>query len=92
MRLHSGSRVMLGSPAMRTDQKAKQGAKSSQPEVPLTLRQAKSIISTYIDKYTIVISKAKNFGKSWETGHCRSNPEAFKERRGCFLLSLNHRT
>ncbi|GFW31416.1 reverse transcriptase [Trichonephila clavipes] len=36
----------------RADQKAKQGAESTQPEAPLTLRRAKSIISTYIDKYT----------------------------------------
>ncbi|GFU94724.1 hypothetical protein TNCV_3386131 [Trichonephila clavipes] len=33
-------------------QKAKQGTKSTQPEVPLTLKRAKNIISIYIDKYT----------------------------------------
>ncbi|GFU30296.1 HTH_Tnp_Tc3_2 domain-containing protein [Trichonephila clavipes] len=43
----------------RTDQKAKQGAESSQPEVPLTLRRAKSIISTSIDKCTIATQKTK---------------------------------
>ncbi|GFU35356.1 transposable element Tc1 transposase [Trichonephila clavipes] len=49
------------------DQKAKQEAESTQPEVPLTIRKAKSIISTYIDKYTAMTQKTKNFGKPWET-------------------------
>ncbi|GFV82617.1 reverse transcriptase [Trichonephila clavipes] len=31
------------------DQKTKQGAESSQPDVPLTLRRAKSLISTNLD-------------------------------------------
>ncbi|GFW51792.1 hypothetical protein TNCV_1187241 [Trichonephila clavipes] len=39
------------------DQKAQQGTESSQPEVPLTLRRAKSITSTFIDKYTTVTRK-----------------------------------
>ncbi|GFW56211.1 reverse transcriptase [Trichonephila clavipes] len=51
----------------RADQNAKQGAESSQPEVPLTLRRAKSLISTSIDKYTIVTQKTKCLGKPWET-------------------------
>ncbi|GFW52931.1 uncharacterized protein TNCV_2395101 [Trichonephila clavipes] len=48
-------------------QKAKQRDKSSQPEVPLTLRRAKSIISTIIDKYTAVTQNPKSLEKTWET-------------------------
>ncbi|GFV36675.1 reverse transcriptase [Trichonephila clavipes] len=51
----------------RADQTAKLGAESSEQEVPLTLRRAKSIISTSIDKYTIVTQKTKILGKLWET-------------------------
>ncbi|GFW43007.1 reverse transcriptase [Trichonephila clavipes] len=51
----------------RADQKAKQGAESTQTEVHLTLRRAKNIISTYIDKYTAMTQKMKSFGKPWET-------------------------
>ncbi|GFT34351.1 reverse transcriptase [Trichonephila clavipes] len=47
----------------RANQKAKQGAESTQPEVPLTLRRAKSIISTHIDQYIAITQKAKSFGK-----------------------------
>ncbi|GFT42186.1 uncharacterized protein TNCV_1008611 [Trichonephila clavipes] len=50
----------------RADQKAKQGAKLSQPEVPLTLRRAKSIISTFIDKYITLTQNTKILGKPWE--------------------------
>ncbi|GFW51313.1 hypothetical protein TNCV_3254421 [Trichonephila clavipes] len=38
----------------RANQKAKQGAISSQPDVLLTFRRAKSIISAFIDKYNAV--------------------------------------
>ncbi|GFV47263.1 reverse transcriptase [Trichonephila clavipes] len=51
----------------RADQKAKQGAESSQPEVPLTFRRAKSIISTFTKKYIIVTQETKSLGNSWET-------------------------
>ncbi|GFW52781.1 reverse transcriptase [Trichonephila clavipes] len=51
----------------RTEQKAKQGAESTQPEVSLTHKRAKSIIFTYIDKYTIMTQKTKSFGRPWET-------------------------
>ncbi|GFV94938.1 uncharacterized protein TNCV_1029361 [Trichonephila clavipes] len=51
----------------RADQKAKQGAKLPQLEVPLTLRSAKSITSTYIDKYAAVTQQNKAFGKPWES-------------------------
>ncbi|GFV10291.1 uncharacterized protein TNCV_3439771 [Trichonephila clavipes] len=52
----------------RAGQKAKPGAETFQFEVPLTLRRAKSIISTLIDKYTVMASpKIKNHGKTWET-------------------------
>ncbi|GFY16502.1 reverse transcriptase [Trichonephila clavipes] len=51
----------------KADQKAKQGVESSQLEVTLTLRRAKSPIFTYIDKCSAMIQKTKSFGKSWET-------------------------
>ncbi|GFW33093.1 hypothetical protein TNCV_2110231 [Trichonephila clavipes] len=54
---YSGSQVMLGN--KRADQTAKQRADSTQPEVPLALRRAKSIISTYIDKYTAMTQKTE---------------------------------
>ncbi|GFV35502.1 uncharacterized protein TNCV_3205331 [Trichonephila clavipes] len=76
----------------RANQKAKQGTESTQPEVPLTLRRAKSIISTHIDKYTAMTQKTKSFGKPWETGHCGPNPEAPGESRGCCPFSPNYRT
>ncbi|GFT34019.1 reverse transcriptase [Trichonephila clavipes] len=47
--------------------KDKQGVESTQPEVPLTLSRAKSIISTHIEKYTAMTQKTKSFGKPWET-------------------------
>ncbi|GFW52838.1 hypothetical protein TNCV_2394171 [Trichonephila clavipes] len=43
------------------------GALVAQPEVPLTLRRAKSIIPTHIDKCTAVTPKTKSLGKPWET-------------------------
>ncbi|GFU10255.1 reverse transcriptase [Trichonephila clavipes] len=46
----------------RADQKAKQGAEPTQMEFFLTLRRAKSIISTHIDKYTAMTQKTKSFG------------------------------
>ncbi|GFV15859.1 reverse transcriptase [Trichonephila clavipes] len=51
----------------RADQKAKQGVESTQPEVPLTLKRAKIIISTHIDKYTAMTQKTNSFGKPWKT-------------------------
>ncbi|GFW02144.1 reverse transcriptase [Trichonephila clavipes] len=45
--------------------RAKQGVGSS--EVPLTLRGAKSIIATYIDKCIASTQKSKSPVKSWET-------------------------
>ncbi|GFS81336.1 uncharacterized protein TNCV_1225211 [Trichonephila clavipes] len=51
----------------RATQKAKQGAESSQPEVLLTLRTVKGIISIYTDKCTAVTHKTKSLGKPWET-------------------------
>ncbi|GFX38627.1 reverse transcriptase [Trichonephila clavipes] len=51
----------------RGDQKDKHGAESSQLEVPLTLRTAKSIISPHTDKYTAATQKTKSLGKPWET-------------------------
>ncbi|GFX99267.1 hypothetical protein TNCV_2494481 [Trichonephila clavipes] len=44
----------------RADQKATQRTESSQLEVPLTLRRARSIISTFNDKYTTMIQKPKS--------------------------------
>ncbi|GFU44665.1 reverse transcriptase [Trichonephila clavipes] len=51
----------------RADQKAKQGAESTQPEVPWTFRRAKNIISTHIDEYTAMTQKPKSFEKPRET-------------------------
>ncbi|GFS90298.1 reverse transcriptase [Trichonephila clavipes] len=51
----------------RADQKAKQEAESAQTEAPFTFKRAKSIISTYIDKYTVMTQKTKSYGKPWET-------------------------
>ncbi|GFX72990.1 hypothetical protein TNCV_2814301 [Trichonephila clavipes] len=47
------------------DQKAREGAESTQPDFPLTFRRAKSIISPHIDKYTAMTQKTKSFGKPW---------------------------
>ncbi|GFT85164.1 reverse transcriptase [Trichonephila clavipes] len=77
----------------RADQKAKQGAKSTQPEVPLTLRRAKSIISTYIDKYTAMTQKTKSFGKPWETLATVCPIPRHLERAkavACFRLTTGH--
>ncbi|GFY27431.1 reverse transcriptase [Trichonephila clavipes] len=51
----------------RADQKAKQGADSTQSEILLTPRRAKNIISTHIDNHTAITQKTKSFGKPWET-------------------------
>ncbi|GFW67520.1 hypothetical protein TNCV_3391911 [Trichonephila clavipes] len=48
----------------RANQKAKQGAQSSQPEVTLILRRVKAL---YFDKYTVRTQKTKSLVKSWET-------------------------
>ncbi|GFV76154.1 hypothetical protein TNCV_4672431 [Trichonephila clavipes] len=50
----------------RTDQKANQGTKSSQPGDFFILRRAKSLVSTYIYKYTAPAHKVKSLGKPWE--------------------------
>ncbi|GFU54159.1 reverse transcriptase [Trichonephila clavipes] len=77
----------------RADQNAKQGAESSQPEVPLTFRRAKSIIFKFVDKYTIVAQKINCLGKSWKnSGHCGINSEAPGDSRGCCSNSPNHRS
>ncbi|GFW93589.1 uncharacterized protein TNCV_47921 [Trichonephila clavipes] len=62
-----GSKSCWGPGNERAVQKAKERAESTKPEVPLTLRRAKSIISTYIYKYTAMTQKTKSFGKPWET-------------------------
>ncbi|GFT06057.1 uncharacterized protein TNCV_1594871 [Trichonephila clavipes] len=51
----------------RTDRKAKKGANSSRPEVLLTHKRAKSIISAFIVKYTAVTPNTKSLGKPWYT-------------------------
>ncbi|GFW51051.1 hypothetical protein TNCV_3593331 [Trichonephila clavipes] len=73
------------------DQKAKQGAESSQPEVPLTLKRAKSICPHILTDVTVTTPKPKSLGKPWETGHCGSNPETPGESRDCCPLLPNHR-
>ncbi|GFX32673.1 hypothetical protein TNCV_888111 [Trichonephila clavipes] len=54
---YSGSQVMLECPVMRDDQKAKQGAESSQLEVPLTLKRAKSMLPHTL---TNILPRPKN--------------------------------
>ncbi|GFW76980.1 hypothetical protein TNCV_2593601 [Trichonephila clavipes] len=84
-----GSIHSRGSPLfMRADQKAKRRTESSQPEVLLTLRRAKNMISTYIDKCTVVTKITKSLGN---LNHCRSYPEAPGESRGRCPLLPNHR-
>ncbi|GFU52255.1 uncharacterized protein TNCV_3052761 [Trichonephila clavipes] len=51
----------------KVDQKAKQGAESSELEVPLTLRRAKSMMTIYIDKRNASTQKTKSFVQPWET-------------------------
>ncbi|GFX34831.1 hypothetical protein TNCV_2327711 [Trichonephila clavipes] len=59
----------------RADQKARQGVKSSELEVPLTLRRA--FFSIYIDKYTAVTRKPRVLESRY-----RSNPESPRDCRG----------
>ncbi|GFU41964.1 hydroxysteroid dehydrogenase-like protein 1 [Trichonephila clavipes] len=69
-------RVMSSSPSaaenlscrasfQRADQKAKQGAKFSQLEVPL--KPQKSIVTIYTDKCTASAQNTESYGKPWET-------------------------
>ncbi|GFW53869.1 reverse transcriptase [Trichonephila clavipes] len=77
----------------RADPKAKQGAESTQPEVPLTLRRATSIISTYIDQYTAMTQKTKSFEKQWETLATVDPIPRHMERTeavSCFCLTTGH--
>ncbi|GFV42494.1 hypothetical protein TNCV_1293721 [Trichonephila clavipes] len=71
-----GFQVMLGSPAMRTDQKVKQGAESSQSNVQLALKRGKSKITAYIGKCTATTQKNQ---ESWKVmrnpDHCGFYPE-----------------
>ncbi|GFT26469.1 uncharacterized protein TNCV_3603331 [Trichonephila clavipes] len=86
LRPYSGSQVMLGHE--RTDQKAKQEAEVTQTEVLLTLRRAKSIISTYIDKYTAMTQKTKRLeshGKVWPLW---ANPKALERAKAVALFRL----
>ncbi|GFX19032.1 reverse transcriptase [Trichonephila clavipes] len=75
------------------DQKDKQGAESTPPEVLLTLRRAKGIISTYIDKYTAMTQETKSFGKPWKTLTIVSPIPRHLERAEditCFRLATGH--
>ncbi|GFT82860.1 reverse transcriptase [Trichonephila clavipes] len=73
----------------RPNQKVNHGAKLSKPEVPLTLRRAKNIISTYIDKCTVVIQKNQDHLKAMGNPDlCESYPEAPRESRSCFRFCL----
>ncbi|GFW25114.1 major facilitator superfamily domain-containing protein 3 [Trichonephila clavipes] len=77
----------------RVDQKAKQGAESSQSKVPLTLRRTNNIISTSIDKNTIVTQKTKSLVKPWEilatVGPILKHLER-AEDVSCFCLTTAH--
>ncbi|GFV18845.1 reverse transcriptase [Trichonephila clavipes] len=77
----------------RANQKAKQEAESTQPEVPLTLRRIKSIISTYIDKHIAMTQKTKCFGKQWITVATAGQISRHLERAkavACFRLTTGH--
>ncbi|GFV49403.1 uncharacterized protein TNCV_1265321 [Trichonephila clavipes] len=93
LRPYSGSQVMLGFLGMRADQKAKQGAESSQPKGLFTLRRAKSIISTFIEKYSIVTKNTKILGKPWKTLITMDEIPRQLERAeavACFCLTTGH--
>ncbi|GFU37319.1 hypothetical protein TNCV_4273071 [Trichonephila clavipes] len=71
-----------------SDQRAKQGIAWSQPEVPLTLRRAKSFISVYIDKCTTMTQDTwKAMGNP---GHSGFYPGAYEDSRGNCPLTSNH--
>ncbi|GFX42790.1 reverse transcriptase [Trichonephila clavipes] len=76
----------------RANQKAKQGAESNQLEVSLTLRRAKSIISTYIDKYIAMTQKTKSFGKHGKLATVGSIPRYLEraETVARFRLTTGH--
>ncbi|GFU55990.1 reverse transcriptase [Trichonephila clavipes] len=74
----------------RADQKAKQGAKLSQQEVSLTLRRAKSIISTFIDKYTTVKQKNQEPWKIPATVDPISRHLERAKAVACFRLTTGH--
>ncbi|GFV30154.1 reverse transcriptase [Trichonephila clavipes] len=92
LRPYSGSQDMLGSPAIKEPTK-KPNREQTLPEVPLTLRRTKSIISTHIDKYTAMTRKTKSFGKPWETlATVGSIPRLLEkpEAVACFRLTTGH--
>ncbi|GFU69286.1 hypothetical protein TNCV_3209501 [Trichonephila clavipes] len=65
----------------RAEQKANQGTESSQQEVPLIIKKANVIISTYFDKCTVMTQRNKILGKPWVIHQCGSYPEAHEEPR-----------
>ncbi|GFV46942.1 uncharacterized protein TNCV_3033391 [Trichonephila clavipes] len=76
----------------RADQKTKQRAESTQLEVPLTLRRAKSTISTHIDKYTTITQKRRvleSHGKLAIVGPITRHLER-TESIACFRLTTGH--
>ncbi|GFW83438.1 reverse transcriptase [Trichonephila clavipes] len=79
----------VGIPAMNQPTKKPSGEQSSQPEVPLTLRRAISIISTFIDK----CNSRPKIQAPWKAignpGHGGSYSEAPEENRGFCPLSFN---
>ncbi|GFX70686.1 hypothetical protein TNCV_3307341 [Trichonephila clavipes] len=85
---YSGSKVMLVSPALIEPSKKPSRNESSQLKVHLTLRRIKSIISTYIDKYSAVIQTTKSFGKPWEIPILRHLERAENVAR--FHLTTEH--
>ncbi|GFU98424.1 uncharacterized protein TNCV_3652551 [Trichonephila clavipes] len=77
----------------KAEQKAKQGAESTQLEVVLTLRKSKSNISTHINKYITMTQKRKSFGKPWETlATLDTIPRHLgrAEAVACFRLTTGH--
>ncbi|GFX87941.1 uncharacterized protein TNCV_4374061 [Trichonephila clavipes] len=71
----------------RADQKDKQVAVSSQPEVPLTLRRAKSLITTCFDKCTSTAEETKSLRKPWETLAIVGHIPKFPEKNDAFFLT-----
>ncbi|GFY14407.1 hypothetical protein TNCV_1021721 [Trichonephila clavipes] len=73
----------------RVVQKAKQRPESSQPEVPLTVKIAKSMITSYIDESTASTRKQQEPWKvKGNPGLLRSYPEAPGKNRNHCLFRL----
>ncbi|GFT52160.1 uncharacterized protein TNCV_4493811 [Trichonephila clavipes] len=80
---------LVGSPGNETaDQKANQGVESTQAEVSMTLRRAKSIISTHIDKYTAMTQNEKFWKAMRNSDHCVPIPKHLERADAVVLFRL----